>query len=42
MTSGVKQRVIVCLEAKIRRTEDAILIVPALKLCELLKNGELF
>jgi len=38
----VKQRLVVCLEPKIRRTEDGILIVPALEFCKLLNNGELF
>ena len=38
----VKQRLIVCLEPKSRRTEDGILIVPAKEFCELLQSGELF
>lgn len=38
----VKQRLIVCLEPKSRRTEDGILIVPAIEFCRLLKSGDLF
>jgi uncharacterized protein len=37
----VKQRLVVCLEPRMRRTEDGILIVPALEFCRLLNNGEL-
>lgn len=39
---GVKQRLIVCLEPKSRRTEDGILVLPAKEFCTALKNGELF
>jgi predicted AAA+ superfamily ATPase len=38
----IKQRLIVCLEPKSRRTEDGILILPAAKFYELLKSRELF
>jgi len=38
----VKQRLIVSLEHKMRRTEDGILILPAIEFCNLLRNGELF
>jgi predicted AAA+ superfamily ATPase len=38
----VKERLLVCLEAKSRRTEEGILVVPALEFCALLKSGELF
>jgi hypothetical protein len=38
----IKRRVIVCLEPRRRRTEDGILVVPALQLGQLLKSGELF
>jgi hypothetical protein len=35
----VPQRAIVCLESKSRRTEDRVLIVPALEFCERLNSG---
>ena len=38
----VKQRLVVSLEPKSRRTEDGILIVPAMEFCHLLNNGEVF
>ena len=38
----IKRRVIVCLEPRRRRTEDGILVVPALQLGQRLKSGELF
>jgi predicted AAA+ superfamily ATPase len=38
----IKQRVVVCLEPKSRRTEDGILIVPAKEFCNLLRRGELY
>jgi predicted AAA+ superfamily ATPase len=39
---GVEQRLIVCLEPKSRRTEDGILILPAIEFCERLAAGDLF
>ena len=36
----VRHRIVVCLEAKIRRTEDGILILPAREFCERLNAGE--
>lgn len=38
----VGQRVVVCLEAKSRRTEDGIVILPAREFCARLQAGELF
>ena len=38
----IKQRVVVCLEAKSRRTEDGILILPAAEFTERLAAGSLF
>jgi predicted AAA+ superfamily ATPase len=38
----VRQRVVVCLEPRSRRTEDGILVLPAREFCERLKAGELF
>lgn len=38
----VKQRLLVCLEPKSRRTEDGVLILPAVEFCQLLKSGDLF
>ena len=38
----IKQRLIVCLEPKRRRTEDGILVLPALEFSQLLEGGELF
>lgn len=38
----IKQRLIVCLEPKRRRTEDGILVLPALEFSRLLESGELF
>ena len=38
----VEQRVIVCLEPKSRRTEDGILILPAIEFCEHLAAGDFF
>ena len=38
----VKQRIIVCLEPKSRRTEDGILVLPATDFCQRLQAGELF
>ena len=38
----IRQRLIVCLEPKRRRTEDGILVLPARELAELLDSGELF
>ena len=38
----VKQRIIVCLEPKSRRTEDGILVLPATDFCQRLRAGELF
>jgi predicted AAA+ superfamily ATPase len=38
----VKQRIIVCLEPKSRRTEDGILVLSATDFCQRLKAGELF
>lgn len=37
----VRQRVVVCLESKTRRTEDGILIMPAREFCERLNAGDL-
>jgi predicted AAA+ superfamily ATPase len=37
-----RQRVVVCLEPKSRRTEDGILILPAREFCKRLNAGELF
>jgi len=39
---GIEQRIVVCLEAKSRRTEDDILILPAMDFCRRLSAGELF
>ena len=36
----VRHRIVVCLEAKVRRTEDGILILPAREFCERLNAGE--
>jgi len=36
----VRRRVVVCLEAKARQTEDGILILPALQFCERLNTGD--
>jgi uncharacterized protein len=38
----VKKRIIVCLEAKSRRTEDGILVLPATQFCACLGAGDLF
>lgn len=38
----IRQRLIVCLEPKRRRTEDGILVLPALEFSQLLDSGELF
>ena len=38
----VRQRMVVCLEPKSRRTEDGILIVPAREFCTRLNVGDLF
>lgn len=38
----VRQRVVVCLEPRTRRTEDGILVLPAREFCERLKARELF
>jgi predicted AAA+ superfamily ATPase len=38
----VKQRVLVCLEPKSRRTEDGILVLPAADFCQRLHAGDLF
>jgi predicted AAA+ superfamily ATPase len=38
----VRRRVVVCLEAASRRTEDGILVLPAPELGERLATGELF
>src|SRR5204862_2593139 len=38
----VKNRVLVCLEAKSRRTEDGILVLPAMEFCRRLHNGDFF
>jgi len=38
----VKQRIIVCLEPKSRRTEDGILVLSATDFCQRLRAGELF
>jgi len=38
----IKQRLIVCLEPKRRRTDDGILVLPALEFSQVLKSGELF
>jgi len=38
----VGQRVVVCLESKSRRTDDGILVLPALEFCKLLNAGEFF
>src|SRR5437762_4903569 len=38
----VKQRIVVCLERKSRRTEDGILILPAAEFCARLEAGDLF
>ena len=38
----VKLRVIVCLEPKIRRTDDGILVLPATDFCLRLQAGDLF
>jgi uncharacterized protein len=38
----VKKRIIVCLEAKSRRTEDGIFVLPATQFCECLGSGDLF
>jgi predicted AAA+ superfamily ATPase len=37
---SVRHRVIVCLESKTRRTEDGILILPALQFCARLNTGD--
>ena len=38
----LKQRIVVCLERTARRTEDGILILPAVEFCQQLAAGELF
>jgi len=38
----IGRRVVVCLERKSRRTEDAILILPAAEFCERLRAGDVF
>jgi hypothetical protein len=38
----VRQRIVVCLERKSRRTEDGILILAATDFCAHLEAGELF
>lgn len=38
----VRQRIVVCLESKARRTEDGIRILPAIRFIKELENGELF
>jgi len=40
--SKVKQRIVVCLERKSRRTEDGILILPAIEFYDRLGAGGLF
>lgn len=40
--SNIKQRIVVCLERKSRRTEDGILILPVADFCARLSEGELF
>jgi len=39
---GIKQRIVVCLERASRRTEDGILIVPAVEFCGRLSGGDFF
>lgn len=39
---GARQRVIVCLEPRVRRTDDGILVVPARQFCQRLAAGDLF
>ena len=39
---NIKRRLIVCCEAKARRTDDDIEIIPALLFAEMLWRGELF
>jgi predicted AAA+ superfamily ATPase len=38
----IKLRAVVCLEDKVRRTEDGILVLPAQELCDRLVSGDLF
>ena len=38
----LKQRIVACLEAKSRRTEDGVLILPAIEFCERLAAGDFF
>jgi len=38
----VKLRIVVCLEPKIRRTDDGILVLPATDFCRRLQAGDLF
>lgn len=38
----IRQRIIVCLERNRRRTDDGILILPAIEFCNRLAEGELF
>ena len=38
----LKQRIVACLEAKSRRTEDGVLILPAVEFCERLAAGDFF
>jgi predicted AAA+ superfamily ATPase len=38
----IKLRTVVCLEDKVRRTEDGILILPAREFCDRLVSGDLF
>jgi uncharacterized protein len=38
----IKLRAVVCLENKIRQTEDGILILPAMEFCKRLVSGDIF
>ncbi|MEK7385017.1 MAG: AAA family ATPase, partial [candidate division NC10 bacterium] len=38
----IKQRIVVCLEPRRRRTEDGIQILPAVEFAERLSTGDLF
>jgi hypothetical protein len=39
---GIKQRLVVCLERTIRRTEDGIWILPAKEFTDRMNSGDLF
>jgi len=39
---GVKQRIVVCMEPQIRRTDDGIMVLPAIEFCHQLASGSLF